>query len=71
MVTCISVSRKVQFDKDAQDYIFALTSGQPGAVTSIANVLLQVCVNKLYISPLFISLASFVTLFEYPRNGAY
>ena len=62
---------RFSFGENAQDYVFALTDGYPGAVTAIVNVLLQVCVNKLYTSPLFISLASFVTLFECPRNGAY
>ena len=62
---------RFSFGENAQDYVFALTDGYPGAVTAIVNVLLQVYVNKLYTSPLFISLASFVTLFECPRNGAY
>ncbi|EYE94524.1 crinkler effector domain-containing protein [Aspergillus ruber CBS 135680] len=35
-------SERFTFDEDAQDYIFALTNGHPGAVESIVNVLFQV-----------------------------
>lgn len=34
-------------DEDAQDYIFALSNGHPGAVESILNILFQVCTKYL------------------------
>ena len=35
-------SKRFAFDESAQDYIFALSNGHPGAVESIVNVLFQV-----------------------------
>ena len=41
------------FDEDAQDYIFTLSNGHPGAVSSIVNILLQVCQKALFYSIFF------------------
>jgi len=43
-------SERFTFDEDAQDYIFALTNGHPGAVESIVNVLFQVRAKDLLFS---------------------
>lgn len=61
---------KFSFDEDAQDYIFALSNGRPGAVSSIVNILLQVCVKKLYFRLPLVPLVSFVPLFGYSHIGA-
>ena len=36
------------FDEGAQDYIFALSNGHPGAVDSVVNVLFQVCAKYYF-----------------------
>ena len=44
--------KNFSFDEGAHDYIFALSNGHSGAVTSIVNVLCQVCVKNIYSFPL-------------------
>ena len=55
---------RFSFDEDAQDYIFALSNGHPGAVSSILNALFQVCAKYLF------NFFFFLTLFEPPHIGA-
>ena len=39
---------RFNFDEGALEYIFALSNGHPGAVTSIVDVLYEVCAKYLF-----------------------
>jgi len=39
---------RFNFDESALEYVFALSNGHPGAVTSVVDVLYEVCAKYLF-----------------------